>query len=101
MAEVQTSPVPAPLALTSSGIRKNGASISLLPHERNSGLTETHAGKQWHAPRSAFRPKASNTTYEKRNAQRVAMEAMKAKEREMKQEKENEKQVCYLLLARL
>jgi hypothetical protein len=50
-------------------------------------------GKQWHAPRAAFRPKMGNDTYEKRQHERVAMAAMKAKEKEMKEEKEAERVV--------
>ncbi|KFX90126.1 hypothetical protein O988_00346 [Pseudogymnoascus sp. VKM F-3808] len=48
-------------------------------------------GKQWHATKSAFRLKAGNETYEKRNADRVAMALVKAKEKEMKEEKEAER----------
>ena len=51
------------------------------------------SGKQWHAQKSAFRPKAGQTSYEKRTAERKAMTAMKAKEKEMKDEKEDERQV--------
>jgi len=51
------------------------------------------AGKQWHEPKSAFRPKAGNSTYEKRQEERKAMAAVKAKEKEMKDEKEAERQV--------
>lgn len=43
--------------------------------------------------KSAFRPKAGNDTYEKRNAERVAMNVVKAKEKEMKEEKEAERVV--------
>lgn len=50
-------------------------------------------GKQWHAQKSAFRPKAGHTSYEKRTQERKAMAAMKAKEKEMKDEKEDERQV--------
>ncbi len=53
-------------------------------------------GKQWHEPKTAFRPKAGNSTYEKRQAERVAMAAMKAKEKEMKDEKEAARQVGFL-----
>jgi hypothetical protein len=53
-------------------------------------------GKQWHAPRRAFRPKAGNSTFEKRNEERKAMATVKAKEKEMKEEKEAERQVCKL-----
>ncbi|KAI9743539.1 MAG: hypothetical protein M1818_002853 [Claussenomyces sp. TS43310] len=49
-------------------------------------------GKQWHEPKSAFRPKAGNSGWEKRSAERVAMAAVKAKEKEMKEEKEAERQ---------
>ncbi|OBT66416.1 hypothetical protein VE03_04856 [Pseudogymnoascus sp. 23342-1-I1] len=63
--------VPQPAEKSSYGIRKNG--------------------KQWHALKSAFRPKAGNGTYEKRNAERVAMNVVKAKEKEMKEEKEAER----------
>lgn len=51
-------------------------------------------GKQWHAPRTAFRPKAGNSTFEKRNEERKAIATVKAKEKEMKAEKEAERQVC-------
>jgi hypothetical protein len=51
-------------------------------------------GKQWHAPRSAFRPMAGNSTFDKRTEERKAMAAVKAKEKEMKEEKEAERQVC-------
>ena len=52
-----------------------------------------YLGKQWHEPKSAFRLKAGNTTYEKRQEERKAMAAVKAKEKEMKDEKEAERQV--------
>ncbi|CAG8979973.1 hypothetical protein HYALB_00010742 [Hymenoscyphus albidus] len=65
------SAVPAPKVAPPQGMRKNG--------------------KQWHEPKTAFRPKAGNSTYEKRQAERVAMAAVKAKEKEMKEEKEAER----------
>ncbi|KAL8387782.1 hypothetical protein RB595_009676 [Gaeumannomyces hyphopodioides] len=49
-------------------------------------------GKQWHAPRKAFRPGSGLTSYEKRAKDRVTMAAVKAKEKEMKDEKEAERQ---------
>ena len=52
-------------------------------------------GKQWHTAKSAFRPNAGQTTYEKRLAERKAQAITKAKEREMKEEKEEERQVRY------
>ena len=56
-------------------------------------LTVNDAGKQWHAQKTAFRPTSGQTSYEKRTAGRQAMNAMKAKEKEMKDEKEEERQV--------
>ena len=56
-------------------------------------LTLQCTGKQWHELKSAFRPKAGNSTYEKRQAERVAMAAVKAKEKEMKDEKEAARKV--------
>lgn len=50
-------------------------------------------GKHWHAQKSAFRPKAGYTSYSKRINERKAMEAMKAKEKAMKDEKEAARQV--------
>ncbi|CZT00462.1 related to rRNA-processing protein cgrA [Rhynchosporium agropyri] len=50
-------------------------------------------GKQWHEPKTAFRPKAGNGTYEKRQTERVAMAAVKAKEKEMKDDKEAARKV--------
>lgn len=43
--------------------------------------------------KAAFRPKAGNDTYEKRQKERMAMAATKAKEKEMKEEKAAEKLV--------
>ncbi|RDA94444.1 hypothetical protein CP533_2277 [Ophiocordyceps camponoti-saundersi (nom. inval.)] len=45
-------------------------------------------GKQWHAPKQAFRPTAGLTPYEKRVKERAALAQMKAKEKDMKEEKE-------------
>ncbi|RKF81312.1 rRNA-processing protein cgrA [Golovinomyces cichoracearum] len=45
-------------------------------------------GKQWHEPKTAFRPRAGNSSFAKRAVERTAMLAVKAKENEMKQEKE-------------
>jgi rRNA-processing protein CGR1 len=50
-------------------------------------------GKQWHEPKKAFRPRAGNNSYEKRARERAALAAMKAKEKEMKDEKEADRQV--------
>jgi hypothetical protein len=51
-------------------------------------------GKQWHAPKKAFRPTAGLKSYEKRTQERALMAQVKAKEKEMKDEKEQERQVC-------
>ena len=54
-------------------------------------------GKNWHTNKSAFRPNAGQSTFQKRLAERQAQAAMKAKEKEMKDEKEDERQVrCQL-----
>ncbi|KAJ4322031.1 rRNA-processing protein cgr1 [Neodidymelliopsis sp. IMI 364377] len=45
-------------------------------------------GKQWHDNKSAFRPRANQTSFEKRTAERKALAAVKAKEKELKDEKE-------------
>ena len=57
-------------------------------------LTNCSTGKQWHAQKSAFRPTSGQTSYEKRTVERKAMTALRAKEKEMKDEKEKERQVC-------
>lgn len=76
------------------GMRKNGTQHS-LPSTQHTRLTGgmLDLGKQWHAPRQAFRPTSGLTSYEKRAKQRVEMDAVKAKEREMKEEKEAERKV--------
>ena len=50
-------------------------------------------GKQWHAQKAAFRPKAGLTSYTRRTEERKSMATMKAKEKEMRDEKEAERQV--------
>jgi rRNA-processing protein CGR1 len=52
-------------------------------------------GKQWHDNKTAFRPRANQTSWDKRTAERKALAATKAKEKEMKEEKEAERQVRY------
>ncbi|KAK4217634.1 hypothetical protein QBC37DRAFT_414252 [Rhypophila decipiens] len=49
-------------------------------------------GKQWHEPKKAFRPAAGLTSYEKRAKDRVAHALVKAKVKELKEEKEAERQ---------
>lgn len=50
-------------------------------------------GKQWHAPKKAFRPTSGLTSYEKRAKDRISRAATKTKEKELKEEKEEERQV--------
>lgn len=50
-------------------------------------------GKQWHEPKKAFRPGSGLTSYEVRAKARVAQAAMKAREKEMKDEKEADRKV--------
>ncbi|RSM02219.1 rRNA-processing protein CGR1 [Fusarium oligoseptatum] len=65
-------PEPAPQAEKPLGMRKNG--------------------KQWHAPKKAFRPTAGLKSYEKRSQERALLAQIKAKEKEMKDEKEQIRQ---------
>ena len=58
-----------------------------------------YLGKQWHPSRSAFRLTSGQTSYSKRLEAQKALAATKAREREMKDEKEAERQVCLLLRA--
>ncbi|MCJ1355855.1 MAG: hypothetical protein MMC33_005847 [Icmadophila ericetorum] len=74
------------------GSRINGTvPFSVRDNDQNPCLISS-TGKQWHAPKTAFRPTAKLTSYEKRAAQRQALSATKAKEKEMKDEKEVERQ---------
>lgn len=52
-------------------------------------------GKQWHEPKKAFRPTAGLKSYERRTQERVLLAQIKAKEKEMKDEKEEIRQVGY------
>ncbi|KAK2748371.1 hypothetical protein FQN55_004307 [Onygenales sp. PD_40] len=61
-----------PVAQPPSGMRKNG--------------------KNWHVAKAAFRPTSGQTPYAKRLEERRNREAMKEKEKEMKDEKEAERQ---------
>ncbi|KAJ4323446.1 rRNA-processing protein cgr1 [Fusarium piperis] len=49
-------------------------------------------GKQWHAPKKAFRPTSGLKSYEKRSQERALLAQIKAKEKEMKDEKEQLRQ---------
>jgi rRNA-processing protein CGR1 len=56
-------------------------------------LTDTCVGKQWHETKKAFRPSAGQTSYAKRSALDKAKAVVKAQEKEMKDDKEAERQV--------
>ncbi|KAK0657224.1 hypothetical protein B0T16DRAFT_401213 [Cercophora newfieldiana] len=58
--------------------------------EKSLGMRKN--GKQWHAPRSAFRPGSGLTSYEQRTKLRAMQQMIKAKEKELKDEKEAERQ---------
>ncbi|KAL9021264.1 MAG: hypothetical protein Q9185_001548 [Variospora sp. 1 TL-2023] len=49
-------------------------------------------GKQWHTPRGAFRPTSNLTSYASRISAQKSAAATKCKEREMKADKEEERQ---------
>lgn len=58
----------------------------------------TRSGKNWHDSKTAFRPNKGLTSYAKRLEARKHQEAVKEREREMKEEKEAERQVsCWFL----
>jgi len=52
-------------------------------------------GKNWHEKKKAFRPTAGLTDWKKRAEQRKQNQAAKAMEKEMKDEKESQRQVSY------
>ncbi len=66
---------------------------SHLPTLTHTLLLSFSAGKHWHAQKSAFRPRAGQSSYSARVVERKALEATKLKEKEMKEEKEAERQV--------
>ncbi|KAF2869291.1 rRNA-processing protein CGR1 [Massariosphaeria phaeospora] len=49
-------------------------------------------GKQWHQTKTAFRPRAGQQSFEQRALDRKALATVKAKEKEMKDEKATERQ---------
>ena len=56
-------------------------------------------GKNWRTPKKPFRPTAGLKSYEKRLQDRNNMAAMKEREKEMKDEKEAERQVVLRQMA--
>ena len=83
-------------ALTALSLRKNG-SITLsdidIPQIHPWKTSNSFPGKHWHTPKSAFRPRAGQTSYTLRATERKATQAMKAKEKSMKDEKAAEREV--------
>ena len=55
------------------------------------------SGKQWHTRKTPFRRNTTQKSYAQRCVERKAQAAMKAKEREMKDEKEGERMVWRFL----
>ncbi|RPA81485.1 hypothetical protein BJ508DRAFT_414729 [Ascobolus immersus RN42] len=61
------------------------------PSEKPAGMRVN--GKQWKATKTPFRPKAGKSkSWDVKQAERTKLNAMKAKEKEMKDEKEAERQ---------
>jgi rRNA-processing protein CGR1 len=86
--ESQTPAVPATSSV--KGMKKNGDD----PHWMCAELAANRiAGKQWHDNKAAFRPRANQSSWEKRTVERKALAAVKAKEKELREEKEAVKQV--------
>ena len=59
----------------------------------NAEVDHQLSGKQWHTQKKAFRPRSGLKSYSERKAQRVEADAVKSREKEMKEEKEAERQV--------
>lgn len=77
---------------TVKGMRKNGQFVpSFELHDTDNHL---FTGKQWHQTKTAFRPRTNQTSFARRQEEKKALDAVKAKEKEMKDEKQAEKQVC-------
>lgn len=72
------------------GMRKNGMASGCIFRQ---GTYSPAAGKQWHDNKPAFRPRANQTSWDKRTAERKALAATKVKEKELKEEKEAARQV--------
>jgi rRNA-processing protein CGR1 len=78
---------------TEVGMRKNGTLTSLYCCVLSSCTKLIRTGKNWRTPKKPFRPTAGLKSYEKRLQDRNNMAAMKEREKEMKDEKEAERQV--------
>lgn len=88
----------APEAPKTTGMRKNG--MSTRPHSGRNPTNPAHScsGKNWHdSSKKPFRPNSGLTSYAKRKEAADQAKAVKELEREMKDEKEAERQVGTLL----
>ncbi|RVX72503.1 rRNA-processing protein cgrA [Exophiala mesophila] len=70
-----------------AGVEPVSSSTSLPEKARGMRVN----GKNWHAPKKAFRPNAGQVSYAKRKEQDKIKQVTKARELEMKQEKEQER----------
>ncbi|ODH51952.1 rRNA-processing protein cgrA [Paracoccidioides brasiliensis] len=79
-----------PASQAPKGMRKN---VLLSRNIRiNASLNPATIGKNWHGTKTPFRPTAGQTSYLKRLEERKARDVMKEREKEMKDEKEAERQ---------
>jgi hypothetical protein len=85
----------APEAPKSAGMRKNGMSLQPnSPRPHSTQLIQSFSGKNWHdSSKKPFRPNSGLTSYAKRKEAADQAKAVKELEREMKDEKEAERQV--------
>ena len=80
---------PTPVAVEASTAK---TAATTAPLQAQKGLGRRVNGKQWHVPKTAFRPTAGQTTFAKRMEVESVKKATKAREQEMKDEKEAERQ---------
>ena len=88
----------APSGASAKGMRKNGMDLAnLKPHFFLVSHANTSffgpAGKNWHDTKRPFRPTSGLTSYAKRQETRKQQEAIKEHEKELRDEKEAERQV--------
>lgn len=73
--------------------RTRGLLAEEMSVQQSAGMRKN--GKQWHEPKKAFRPAAGQTAYAKRVAKEAQAAEVKKIEKEMKAEKEEERQVSF------
>lgn len=79
---------------TATGMRKNGMSTARPHSGRKTNPVHSCSGKNWHdSSKKPFRPNSGLTSYAKRKEAADQAKAVKELEREMKDEKEAERQV--------